>query len=170
MFQGWENFYLMVGGAAGSLIGLLFIVATLTAGRDRDETARGVSIYMTPVVFHLAVVLVLSAVAMAPGLGAAVAGLVAGTAGVLGLVYSAWVSLSIRHIELTEPPHWTDFWWYGVAPFAVYVGLDASAVTVWLNRPLAAWGAGAMLMILLLVAIRNAWDMVTWMAPRAKPD
>ena len=38
MFEGWENFYLIVGPSAAALIGLMFVVVTLTAGRERDDT------------------------------------------------------------------------------------------------------------------------------------
>ena len=45
MFEGWENFYLIVGPSAGALIGLMFVVVTLTAGRERDQTERGKHLY-----------------------------------------------------------------------------------------------------------------------------
>jgi cytochrome bd-type quinol oxidase subunit 2 len=170
MFKDWENFYLLLGGAAGSLIGLLFIVVTLTAGRDREQVQRAGAIYMTPLVFHLAVVLVLSAAAMAPRLSAEAGGGLIGLAGLIGLVYLGWVCIRFGKLELSEAPHWSDFWWYAVAPVPGYVCLCASAAAVWLARPMAAWVAAAALMVLLLVAIRNAWDLVTWMAPTAKPQ
>ena len=66
MFEGWENFYLIVGPSAGALIGLMFVVVTLTAGRDRQQTERGKHLYTSPIVWHLAVVLVLSGAAVAP--------------------------------------------------------------------------------------------------------
>jgi len=34
MFQHWDSYYLLLGSAAGALIGLLFVVATLSAGRE----------------------------------------------------------------------------------------------------------------------------------------
>ena len=68
MFEGWSDFYLLVASAAGALIGLLFVVVTLTAGREAQSTERGASLYMTPIVFHLATVLLGGAVAMAPGM------------------------------------------------------------------------------------------------------
>src|ERR1700740_3153229 len=48
VFQGWDNFYFMVGSAAAGLIGLLFVVVTLTAGFDRDQAQRGQALYMNP--------------------------------------------------------------------------------------------------------------------------
>lgn len=167
MFEGWDNFYLLVGGAAGSLIGLLFIVSTLMAGREREQALKGASVYMTPIVFHLAVVVTLGGLAMAPGVAPGPVGAIAGVTCAAGLVYCAWVIVEIRKLELGEPPHWSDLWCYGVAPLVGYAGLGVAAVFVGTARPLAAQGLAAGVMILLLIAIRNAWDLVTWMAPRA---
>jgi hypothetical protein len=41
-----------------------------------------------------------------------------------------------------------------------------AAAGVWVGWPLAVGAGAALLMILMLVAIRNAWDLITWMAPR----
>ena len=48
MFRGWDNYYFMIGSAGAGLIGLLFVVVTLTQGIDRDRALRGASLYMTP--------------------------------------------------------------------------------------------------------------------------
>ena len=66
MFEHWDSFFLMIGSAAGALIGLLFIVATLTAGFEREQSQRGARLYLTPTVFHFAVVMVVGAIALAP--------------------------------------------------------------------------------------------------------
>jgi hypothetical protein len=63
----WETFYFMIGSAGAGLIGLLFVVVTLTAGFDQSQINRGAKFYMTPTAFHFAVVLTASAVAVAPG-------------------------------------------------------------------------------------------------------
>jgi hypothetical protein len=68
MPQGWDNFYYLIGSAGAGLIGLLFVVMTLTAGRERSRILRGAGLYMTPTVVHFGVVLAISAIAMAPGL------------------------------------------------------------------------------------------------------
>ena len=41
MFQGWDNYFFMLGSAGAGLIGLLFVVVTLTAGIDRSRAQRG---------------------------------------------------------------------------------------------------------------------------------
>ena len=86
MFHDWDSFYLLIGGAAGGLIGLLFIVSTLRSQRtDTDATMRAVAAYMTPIVFHLAAVLSVSAVLAAPGLADPTLGVVLTIAAALGL-------------------------------------------------------------------------------------
>jgi hypothetical protein len=57
MFLHWDSFYMLIGSAAGALIGWLFVVATLTVGREQSSVSRGMKVYMTPTVFHFAVVL-----------------------------------------------------------------------------------------------------------------
>ena len=68
MPPGWDNFYYLIGSAAGGLVGLMFVVVTLTAGRDRSITLRAADLYLTPTVAHFAVVLTISAVALIPNL------------------------------------------------------------------------------------------------------
>ena len=44
----WDSFYLIVGGAAGALIGLQFVVMTLLADRDIDHKSQaGHASYLT---------------------------------------------------------------------------------------------------------------------------
>ncbi|MDB5444152.1 MAG: hypothetical protein JWP73_2528 [Phenylobacterium sp.] len=168
MFGRWDNFYLLIGGAAGSLIGLLFIVATLNRGRrDADSALRGASVFMTPIVLHLAVVLVISALAAAPDISAEAAALIVGAGGLVALVSAGRV---IWHLEIArslEAPHWTDVWCYGIAAFVADLALIGSAAAVWLATPTcAARGIAASLVAILLIAVRNAWDLVTWITAK----
>src|SRR5207244_1064746 len=119
MFEGWDSFYLMIGGASGGLIGLLFVVATLTSGLEQSSITRGTQIYTSPTVFHLGVVLVVSAMTMVPHLSTPVVGTILAACAALGLTYAGAVALQIRARKVPEPPHWTDFWCYGVAPTVI---------------------------------------------------
>jgi hypothetical protein len=68
MIFGWSNFYFLIGSAAAGLIGLTFVVVTLTAGRERAASLRGAGLYLTPTVVHFVTVFAISAVTMVPGL------------------------------------------------------------------------------------------------------
>lgn len=164
MFGSWQSFYQMTGEVAATLIGLLFIVSSLTAGRPTSAMSRGVALFTSPTVFHLTSVLVISALALAPdGEGEPRAGIMAGWA-VLGLAYAVVLAVRIRSIP--DPTHWSDFWWYGVAPSITYLALAAATASACAVLPHAAYFVALSLIVLLLVAIRNAWDLVTWLAPR----
>src|SRR5580704_14168093 len=156
----------MVGSAGAGLIGLFFVVVTLTQGFDRDRALRGASLYMTPSLIHFAVVLSMSAVAVAPGLPIpATAGLFAAVA-LVGLGNAVWATIGIAFRRLgPEAPHWSDVWLYGVAPSAIYTGLLIAAVGLSEELAWAAYANAALLLALLLIGVRNSWDLITWMAP-----
>jgi hypothetical protein len=171
MFAGWENFYLMIGSAAAGLIGLLFVVATLTGGLGAHKAEIGARVYLTPTVSHFAVILAASAITAAPRLNPWVtAGLLTG-AGLWGLAYSANVARMLHLRKGTTVPHWTDFWCYGCLPGVLYLAQITAAGALAMS---VFWGQDALaaaLMALLLLTIRNAWDLVTAIAPvaAAKP-
>src|SRR5689334_9373872 len=104
MPEGWESFYLLVGGSAGALIGLLFVVITLTSELDPKRTVEGSKVYVTPTVFHFATVFLLSAAGLMPGTSGHVMGIVVGLPALLGIIYSL---LSVWRLgkRVPETPH-----------------------------------------------------------------
>ena len=167
MFEGWENFYLIVGPSAGALIGLMFVVITLTAGRERDDTEQGKHYYTSPVVWHLGVVLLLSGAAVAPGMGARLFGAVSGGLALLGIAMAARSAVGIARTRMTGADSLFDMWWYGIIPGVVYVGLGGAGVAMFCGFGWAAAAVAAALMALLLVSIHAEWDLVTFLAPMA---
>lgn len=165
MFEGWDSFYLLIGGAAGGLIGLLFIVVTLIRGDDTGSKLRGASVFMTPTVAHLAMVLTLSALAAAPRIQTTVAGAIFCACALicLGFTGRALLMLLTGSVQAT---HWSDIWGYGVAPFAACLALAASAASLWFAPGWAAPGIAFSVVAILLIAIRNAWDLVTWITAK----
>jgi hypothetical protein len=164
MFAGWQTFYQMTGEAAATLTGLLFLVVSLMSGRPVPSTSLGNRLFTSPTVFHMVSVLVISAVALAP----------AGVGDLQSMAVLVWAGLGAAHAlmcavrlsRLSNPSHWSDFWWYGFAPSAAYLVLAVAAALTWVHIPYAAYLVAASLMALLVGAIRNAWDLVTWLAPR----
>jgi hypothetical protein len=170
MFEGWENFYLIVGPAAGALIGLMFVVVTLTAGRERDQTERGKHLYTSPIVWHLAVVLLLSGAAVAPAISPKGFGVLTGGVALLGFLMGVRSTVGIARSQITGPENnMFDTWWYGVIPAIVYCGLGAAAAAVLAGWSWSADGVAAALMALLLVSVHAEWDLVTFLAAIAEP-
>ncbi len=165
MLEGWSDFFLMVGSSGAALIGLMFVVISLTAGRDNQA---GIDLYTSPIVAHFGACFVISAAAMAHGIALWGFGVVVAAAGGLGILVAARVLVRMRSPDIPVP-HWSDPWCYGVAPLVLYVAL---VVAGWLLAGDAAWAiglTGALVILLLLVAIRNAWDLLTFLAPEHPP-
>jgi len=166
MFKDWEEYFLMLGSSAAALIGLMFVVVTLTAGRDRGEVERGKRLYTSPIVWHLAVVMVLSGAAIAPTMNLHLFGAADGGLAVLGIGIGLRSAFGIWRARMTGADSAFDFWWYGLIPAIVYVGLAIASVGIFRG---ADWGGSAFaaaLMGLLLVSIHAEWDLVTFLAPR----
>ena len=168
MFHGWENYFGMLGTASAGLIGLLFVVVTLTSSFETTQAERGQALYMTPTGLNFASVLAVCAVTLAPGVPPVVAAVALGVVAVFGLGNGLRSCIGIaRPRSRTERPHWSDLWCYGAAPVAIYLGVGAAAAGVATGAAWAVHALAAMLLFQLLLGIRNAWDLVTYIAPRA---
>jgi hypothetical protein len=169
MFEGWGEFYLLTGSAAAVLIGLLFVVVTLMQDRPRSSVLSGSKLYMGPVVLHVSFVLVLSAAALVPEITPRALAVIAGAVAIAGLVRGCYVIAGLARIRIGEAaPHWSDAWCYGVIPTLFYLLLAIVAAGFWGEAAWAVDALAAVMIALLLITIRNEWDLVIWLAP--KPD
>jgi hypothetical protein len=167
MFEGWQDYYLLIGSAAAALIGLLFVVVTLTSGRELDSIERGQKLYMTPILFHLGGILLLSGLGMSPIVTPELFGAANGIVALIGFVACVRIARGIRQRPISTTTDY-DMWWYGIIPAGTYLLLFASSAG--LVRWPTEWtltAVGAMLMAQLLISIHSAWDLVTFLAPRS---
>jgi len=167
MLAGWGNYFFLVGSAAAALIGLMFIVATLTAGRDRGQLEPGKKLYTSPIVCHLGVVLLLSGAAVAPTMVPRWFGLITIILAVAGFAYGIRIAIGIARAELTSNFSGFDIFWYGVAPSLAYAALGVSGLAMVRGQAWSSSAVAASAMVLLLVSIHNEWDLVTFLAPQA---
>jgi hypothetical protein len=173
MFETWGEFFLLMGSASGALVGLLFVVTSLAVNmRGSKETlSQGAAFYMTPTLYHYTTVLVISAVATVPGLSGMWMALILGPWALVGAVYSGTISVLLRRNRLPEAGRWVDVWGYGALPGLMYLGLVAAAWLAWRGAETAPRAIAIGLVVLIILGIRNAWDLVTFMAPRSiAPD
>lgn len=166
MFEGWEDYYLLVGSAAAALIGLLFVVMSLLAGRERSTIEAGSRFYLSPIVFDLGAIVVLSGAAMAPIPPAAFAWLTVAIA-IVSLAMDIRISLGIGRLIVAAENRIFDTCWYGVVPAAISALMIGAGAGVLIHRPWAEIAVAAVLMALLLVCIHNAWDLITYITPQA---
>lgn len=169
-FEEWESFYVIVGAAAGALIGLQFVVMTLLA--DRPPPAEAGAAYTTPTIVHFSAAFFVSALVRAPWHTLPPAAVLWGILGVCGFVYELIVIARIRRAGAYEPA-FEDWFFHVVLPLSAYALLALSSVAAFYRAEEAQFAVAAATLMLLLAGIHNAWDAVTWhlmVKPRGKPD
>ena len=169
MFDRWGEYFFMIGSSAAALIGLMFVVVTLTAGRDRSELEPGKKLFTSPIVWHLGIVLVLSGTAEMPPMTARLFGAACALAALVGIVAGIRITLGIARVRLASKHTRYDAFWYGAAPVMIYIALGASAVGLFEDKEGGLTAAALSIMALLIVSIHNEWDLVTFLAPVAQP-
>jgi hypothetical protein len=159
----WENFYIIVGGSAGALIGLQFVVITLIADMpitQGEEQATGV--FTTPSVIHFSVVLFLSAIVSIPWNGIHIVAVIWGVVGLCGMGYLIIVTRRLR-TQIAYQPVFEDWLFHVLLPLAAYVLMALAAGLACCHERRALFSVGAASLLLLFVGIHNAWDLVTHM-------
>ena len=162
LLDGWKNFYVIVGSSAGALIGLQFVVITLIAGRPIARVdAQAGGAFATPTVAHFGVVLLLSAIANVPWSGITAVAFPWGLVGLCGVVYVMVVARRMRAQKAYQPvlEDWVS---HVLLPCAAYVALVVSAYAVRSHARPALFLVGAAALLLLFIAIHNAWDAVMY--------
>src|SRR5207237_8070983 len=133
-FAEWESFYVIVGAAAGALIGLQFVVMTLLADRPQLATPEAAAAFATPTVVHFSVALLLSAIVRAPWHGITPIAALWGLVGLAGVIYMVIVIRRARR-QTVYRPDFEDWLSHLALPFAANVVLALSALAApWPER------------------------------------
>jgi hypothetical protein len=156
----WRDFYATIGTASGAIVGASFIVATLAS--DVKERVVGLRGFITPTAVHLGSVLVGSAILTAPTLTPLALAVLLGAGGIGGGIYGIVVATRIWTMNLDL----ADRACYVVLPIFAYAAIAAAALVeswavTWAFDTLA-----VSLVVILIVGMRNAWDMATFMITR----
>lgn len=160
----WHDFYVLVGTGAATLVALLFVAVSLGAGFLTEERAEATRTFFSPVVVHFAAAFFLACIALVPGHRSAFFAAMIGATALVGLGVSAYTTF--KFFARFRTPYWTDHLAYVLLPFLAHCALLAAAVLAFLDRGDALDVFAAALLLLLLVNIRNAWDLMLSMVRR----
>lgn len=156
----WDSFYVIVGSAAGALIGLQFVVLTLIANRSQRPEAEAGAAFATPTIMHFCVVLLLAAIIRAPWQEVMPAAVLWGIVGICGVAYAFLVARRMR-AQTTYKPVFEDWLFHVLLPLAAYAVLALSSFAAPSQTRKALFGVGTSALLLLFTGIHNAWDAVT---------
>jgi hypothetical protein len=170
-FAEWDGFYGIVGSAAGTLIGLQFVVMTLVAERPPLRPEQAASAFGTPTIVHFGAALLLSALLRAPWHAVAPIAALWGCVGLAGVVYACFIGRRMGRQEAYQPD--LEDWVFHVAvPLATYAALVPLAFASSAYTREVLFGVAAVALLLLFTGIHNAWDSVVYhvLVHRRKPE
>jgi hypothetical protein len=160
-FAEWDSFYVIVGSAAGALIGLQFVVMALIAERPPLRAAEAGAAFATPTIVHFGAALLLSALLRVPWQATISAAVWWGLVGLGGVAYALVVARRMR-VQTTYHPEVEDWIFHALVPLAAYLLLAVSALLASSRIHEALFGVGAAALLLLFTGIHNAWDAVAY--------
>jgi hypothetical protein len=165
MLSPWHEFYELLGTAAAAMIALLFVAVSIATGvlTQEPESRRNTATYMSPVVFHYANVLFLSLIALVPTQTFESFGVVLGVAAASSVIYSIVVAVRVHRNPISDLP---DRLCYGVIPAFCYASGLVVAALLLRENPFGLDLLAGSALLLLVINIRNAWDLMISLARR----
>ena len=161
----WQTFYVIIGSAAATLTGLMFVVVTLIAG-DRvrvPSSSEAFTTFNTPNVVHFCLALLVAAVLSAPWQALWQAGMLLGLVGLGGATYVIIVLRRVRR-QIDYQPVLEDWLFHTILPLVSYTALVVAAILLPGYPVPALFVIAAAAVLLLFIGIHNAWDNVTFIA------
>ena len=161
----WQNFYTIIGSAAATLTGLMFVVVTLIAGvRLRmSSPSEAFATFNTPNVVHFCAALLVAAILSAPWQALWPAGLLLGLSGLGGMIYVVIVLRRARR-QTDYQPVLEDWLFHTILPLVSYTALLVAAMLLPGHAAPALFVIAAGTVLLLFIGIHNAWDNVIYIA------
>ena len=155
----------MVGGAAGALTGLQFVVIALVSDMGQRSSNAEIDAFATPTIVHFVVALWLSAFLSAPWNELSSAAIMVGLTGLAGLIYAVIV-IRRAHRQTGYKPVFEDWLWHAALPVLGYGSLLGAGLTLLRYEGRALFAIGGVALLLVFIGIHNAWDTVTWITVR----
>jgi hypothetical protein len=161
----WHDFFILIGTAAATLIGAMFVVVSIGIGILSRDRSIAIRVFLSTTVVHLSTVFFGCVLAMVPVLEPRWQAIIAGIAGLAGIGYSVHVIWGFRQHRGTVL---SDWFWYAVFPLVAYAVLATAAGLGLYNTAEGLDLFAAVLTVLLVAGMRNAWDMLVYFVTRER--
>jgi len=166
LLHDWHDFYILIGTASATLVGLMFVAASIGTSFFNEDHRSAMEAFITPTVVHFAGILFMCLLVTIPTHSWRSLGGLLGLGGLAGSVYCGriLVAIIIRHRFKVDV---IDRLFYSLVPLLGYLLVIVAAVLLLMQSAASANVIAAALLTLLFAGIRNAWDMMVWMVIKA---
>ena len=171
MLPNWGNFFILAGGAAATLMGLLFVAVTVGGtGFSESRIVHGTRGFLTPTLVQFGTVLLQALAVLVPWPSAWPIGIIFSLGGLTGLAYQINVVVK-RHRFGLALHDWHDWLPYMGVPALGSAGLVVGAVGLTCEKSFAPYAVAGSTTLLLFGGVYGAWDLTLWIIKdRAKTE
>ncbi len=161
----WQNFYLLVGTAAATLIGLMFVAVGFGANLVSQEATASARAFLDPPFTHFVQVLLTACLLTIPTLGTTLLGVLLLVASALRLLGLVWVFRHMRAAHRKNGDLELSDWLTGaVLPLLCYLLLAATGAAFLECSAIALNGLAIVTLVTLLNGVYGAWELMVWLA------
>jgi hypothetical protein len=164
----WHDFYMLLGTASATLVGLLFVAATVGSGVFTGARRAASRMFLSASVIHFSSLLIACLIVLAPAQNWMSLGVMIVACGIFGLAYYGLTWRDTVRDGLSKSIDWDDRIWYAVLPVICYLFETASGVALALRFGLGCMALALSLGLLLVIGIHNAWDITLWSITRRR--
>jgi hypothetical protein len=169
MPQAWHDFLLLTGTAAATLLGLVFVAASIAATIPNEKLGDATTgnLWVQPIVWAFVRVLMVCAIGVVPGQSTALFGKELAGLALTDLARMVWLTAGLRKFHRTkEALTFEDWRWYAGYPLLATLALLTSGASLAMD-----WGWPGQLLAVgilghLIVGVHNAWELAAWLATR----
>ena len=164
----WHEFYTLLGTASATMIGLLFVAATVGSGVFTAERRAPLRVFLSASVVHFSGVLAASLIVLAPVRNWVLFGVLILGCGMFGLGYSCQTWRDTVRDGLSKSIDLDDKIWYAALPLVGYLLETAAGIALALQSDVGVAALALSMGMLLMVGIHNAWDITVWSITRRR--
>ena len=164
--QPWHDFFLLIGGASATLLGLVFVAASIAGAIPNEKlgTAETRALWTKPILRAFGRPLALAALGLVPGLSPVTFGCGVAVLAVADLVYLVIVGrgLVIHHRRVRDLET-SDWVWNLVLPSGTSLAILGTGVALAMGGVWAVYPLAAAIGLHLVIGVHNAWDLADFL-------
>ncbi len=164
----WHDFYVLLGTASATMVGLLFVAATVGAGVFSADRRAPLRVFLSASVVNFALLLAACLVVLAPVRSWVVLGLMIAACGLFGLTHCCLACRDTVRDGLIKSIDLEDRTWYIALPLLGYLFVTGSGAMLALRLDSGCVALALSMGMLLGVGLHNAWDITVWSMTRRR--
>jgi len=164
--QHWHDFYTLIGSASATLVGLMFVAVSISDGAFTHQHQMGIRAFLSPTVVHFSAILIVCLISTLPDETWKWCAFLLIISGSIGLGYCAWIWRRMVHHGFTGTIDAVDRFWYAQLPIVSYLMIIAAGIGLYRRLVWSLDLVAFALIALLLIGLRNSWDMTLWILDR----